>query len=238
MKSQDKKSPQPQLAIFGKPRTGTGTLFEFFKEELGLEMLHEPFHPGKWPDPYDIRVELEQIYSKHNGIKHLHAHVDQEKNLALINYLFEHGIRIIHLRRKAEFWSALSEITALKTGFWGCGPERRAEYLKKVAETPVDIGLLRWLVDHYTNMNALYDSTLAEKAFTVQYDDLYNVTPEKQLIVLKKLIEFTGVIPPNGWEQLAKIRFRHEAKQNSLEVYRLIPNRAEVETAFGVSLVN
>lgn len=225
----------PKFIIFGNARSGTGTLFYLFND-LGVNIVHEPFHPDKWSDGLDVAIAAQTVYERHDAAKHLYPHLDLDQNLALIDWLLTHDIRVIYLKRRDLFLNAISKALAQTTGMWGTETaEERELYRQKVSAQPLDPDLVRWLLNHATKFEASLDEVMQGPAvFTVYYEDLFGKNKNGTLQMVMELTAFVGLPAIPNLKDVVDTRLAKTPKQTTNDVYALIPNGAELERAFEV----
>ena len=224
-----------KFMVFGNARSGTGTLFYLFSD-LGVNIVHEPFHPDKWPDGLDIETEAQNVYKRHDAAKHLYPHLELEQNLALAQWLLNREIRIIYLKRRNLFLNAVSAALAQTTGMWGTDtPEEREIYRQKVSAQALDPKLVRWIMNHAYEFEASLDEAMqGPSVFPVYYEDLFGQGQNGTVHKVAELTAFVGLPAINDLQEVVFTRLSKTPKQTTQDVYALIPNGAELERAFDV----
>ncbi len=224
-----------KFMIFGNARSGTGTLFYLFGD-LGVNVVHEPFHPDKWPDGLDIEIEAQKVYNCYDAAKHLYSHLELNQNLVLTHWLLRHEFRIIYLKRRNKFLNAVSAALATATGMWGTEtPEEREIYRHKVSADPLDPDLVRWIMNHTAKFEASLDVAMrGPSVFTIYYEDLYGKGKNGTLQTVEELTAFVGLHSINNLKEVVYTRLSKTPKQTTKDVYALIPNGAELEQDFEV----
>ena len=224
-----------KFMIFGNARSGTGTLFELFKD-LGVNIIHEPFHPDKWPDGLDLETEAHKIYNRHDAAKHLYPHLALDQNLAVTQWLLTHDIRVIYLKRRDLFLNAISKALAQTTGMWGTDtPEEREIYRQRVSAKRLDPNLVRWLLNHAYEFEAALDGAMGgPSVFTIYYEDLFGKGKNGTLQMAEELTAFVDLRSIADLNEVVYTRLSKTPKQTTKDVYALIPNGAELEREFDV----
>ncbi len=225
-----------RFAMFCGQRTGSTSIWLFLSAGIGAEILHEPFHPGRFNvDQMDVVAKLESIFREYVGFKHMHEHLPRDANRLLLDYASIEALPVLYLRRRDLTRRAISRELADKTGHWMKEPERQTEYRNLVKSTPLNIDVISKRLERDVEDEAVYSDMLGRvNSLDVFYEDVFaqdTATKKRSLDELcrhighplteemqKHIEEYTGV----DWHQ------------NPEEIFRLIPNWSQIQGHFNV----
>lgn len=205
-------------------------------------MAIEPFHPGfpdwnpgekKYSDlitnETTMNSALDELFDKYTAIKVLDYQFEKEIYEVMLKRT---DLKILFLTRKSLVAMALSSRVAEQTKEY---QKTNKTHLYENLE-PVDIGKMEKEIEYIGRTNSYYRRFLDEHRsndhLDLCYEDLYSEDLEQNKNTLKPICDFLGISMPSD-EAIKKHMTPSEAKINYGDIYKKIPNYAEISERFG-----
>jgi LPS sulfotransferase NodH len=226
------------FAIFANVRSGSSTLYAFFRS-FGIDMAFEPFGPPRRDGIRDVRAELARIFRTRDAIKHVYPEVTPLENFELIDFLVRGGHKVIYLKRRNLVLNAVSRVLARSTGVWLPTSDRdRRDYFDRATASALDIGDIKWCVDQTRIWEAFYNARLrGDNVLGLYYEDLFEAPDSEVASTVSMMLNFLGMQAPCDLERVVSEHFDRTLRQTFDDIYQRIPNKRQIEEAFGVKLV-
>ena len=226
-------------------RSGSTSLARVLNESKDVKLAIEPFNPNytNWyPDEpnYSTRVNDEEtldevtdeLFGRFTAIKTL--------NYQLGTGLYEHlmkrpDIKVILLYRKNVISSVLSAEISKQTGAWH--KEDLNETAKKSNKNlkPISLELISKNIEFISSQHEELINFLQKhkvnKYLDLYYEDLYSEDSNKNIQTITQICKFLNVTVPDK-KFIDKYMKISNAKVNSQEQYRMIPNYDEINRTF------
>lgn len=235
-----------RLVLFGHTRSGSTSLSRMLAAHPRLRILEEPFnegfadsHPGERDylslirDVPSLDEQLAHIFATHNGIKVLDYQVEES---LYAHMLARPDLTILFLRRRNALQACVSAFMAGQTGLWHRWDADRplTDYYGALQPLPIDqIALYLRIGKHDMD---LFESVVTNRPagtwLKLVYEDLYLGPPEQRAAQVMRIWDFLGLdpLPP---EVTQRYLDPAEAKLNSAETYRRVPNAQEINARLG-----
>lgn len=227
-----------KFVIFASPRTGSTSLAKVLAESPDVNMAIEPFHEKytEWhpnepnylsmvKDVQTMNHAVDMIFDKHTAIKVLGYQLEPEIYFELLR---REELKILHLKRRSLWDSAISTAVAHQVGEWHKqGDQSVYENLK-----PIDPKEIEEWIDYARDLNEEYGNFLKQNRegeyLEIFYEDLYSDDFNENKKKLKIICEFLGIELPRD-EAIRKHMMPSIAKINYEDVYKKIPNYEELK---------
>lgn len=238
-----------RFVLLAHARSGSTTLSKVLSLHPQVSMIHEPFNPerdrwGKFNyasesrDSAALAASLEEIWTHHQGIKHLDTQLDQAGNEQLL--ASAHKVLLLHRQNLLE--AALSEWLAIHSGSWNLD----REVLLRSTIPSLDSAWVLRLISQRTQRLEGHRQFLQSANIPyleVTYEELYSpsLSWDERRGSLLKVFQFLALPVPQArlWEEVEKL-LSPDQKLNNQETHRLIPNLEavlqQVEERIGVRL--
>jgi LPS sulfotransferase NodH len=234
-----------KFIILAIARSGSTSLARTLNESKEVKLAIEPFNPDyiKWNpnEPnYSERVNdletldevADELFDRFTAIKTLDYQLDTE--------MYEHlmsrpKLKVILLYRKNVLESVLSAEISKQTGAW-----HKEDLDKSIEESynnlkPVRLDLIREHVDYTESQHKKLVNFLQKNkrgnCIELYYEDLYSEDSDKNRQTITNICDFLDVSVPDK-KSIEKYMKISNAKVNSLEQYRMIPNFDEISRAY------
>ena len=238
----------PRFIIFSLPRSGSTTLAGLLDCHPQIRCVNEPFNPAnrvtcaaRAVDKPSFDAALREIWAEGNGIKHVWDFGLQISSTQRLQdrELLTSGAKVILLNRRNRLRRLVSVEISNQSGAW-VSTSRARERNRSVAFKDLDIDTLQWALEAQNAAAAEHRSLLEHSGrefIECWYEDLFGEakTARECMERLAEILSFLGLAMLDAKaraaaESLFDPRF---GKVNSAEIYRRIPNIAEVERRLG-----
>jgi len=230
------EAPEKAFAMFCGQRTGSTNLWLLLKAVTGIEIVHEPFAPGRFDvKQTDVVSALKGLYQDCLAIKHMHEHLPRKENEQVLCYFNATDLPVLYLRRRDPVRRAVSRALAELTGQWMKDPEKQTEYRNSVASTPLNIGSIKRRLATDLEDEAIYSGLLSgENALHVFYEDVFTGGADAKRKSLEELfLHISYPLPADADSHIKEFTGIHW-HQNPDEICRLVPNWKEVQKHFSL----
>jgi LPS sulfotransferase NodH len=231
-----------KFAVFHYGRSGSTSLCRFFAA-IGIDIVaDEIFHPGlgvygeRSPD-FNMTTAMDEIYAKHDAVKHNHPTTSRSENDAFIAYHRERDYRVLYLRRTDHLMMAISEAVARGSGMWHAyDDEEKKKYASCTDGVSLDLDKVRQYMEYSKEMDDRYAPILSNGfAMPLAYESIFNRPAPKIAESIRRILDF---IEWSGSDVATHVE-NHLAPKHKMitaSVLNRINNIQAIEKAFGVDL--
>lgn len=176
---------------------------------------------------------LDKLYEKAVGVKHVFSSVPNAiVNAQLINYVASHNIKVIFLRRRNIFDSAVSSVLACQHGFWGWRENVR-DILDNFKYEPIDINLVLETAEAMYNARCAAElevpqKVIKENLLSFYYEDLYSTDRDERHKNFDAICDFIELDRSDLLEDVVCWQFLNDNKQNKNSNLSRVSNYKEI----------
>lgn len=183
-------------------------------------------------DPARCVDYLQQLYAEFTGLKHVWSCVSRAANRNILDWCFEHGIKVIYQSRRNLARATISRHLAEQSQIWQMGEQLEQREAWQAAQfEPVDVNALRNLLDKRALEHDYFRAYLAGRPhFDVIYEDLYLAPRAERESLVRGLCGFISLpVAALPAEALENWIYRGARRQSTRDTLRRIPNYDELE---------
>ena len=233
-----------KFVIFANARSGSTSLAKLLGSSEDVQMSIEPFHPSysDWnpgernyaefiDSAQKMNTALEEIFEKYSAIKVLQHQFSKEIYFQMLK---TKDLKILFLTRDNLIELAISRLVAGQTSIWQKEDLKENEIFTKL--TPIDLDEIQEMIEYISELVEIYTKFLKENRegeyLHLKYESLYSSDMEQNMSRIAEICEFLGVKLPSR-VNIEKYMLPSNAKINYANVYKNIPNLAQIEARFG-----
>jgi hypothetical protein len=239
------------FVIFSMPRCGSTTLMRALNCHPAVQCALEPFTPSDAQNTprngiatiAELRGELQEIWRKHNGIKHVWNWSGWPFPNPRLNrrLLLNEGLTVIFLTRRNELRRLVSTEVSLQTGIWSTFTDSERRQVRSFSFEPLSVEKLRRELDAFALCSQSFRQAMRDLAVRVlylHYEDLFGegVTLLQNINLLEFVLDFVGLTAsadPQTRSRLARVLDPGNSQLNDLSTYSRIPNAHDIERQLG-----
>ena len=238
--------------IWTMRRTGGTSFANLLELVTESKVEHEPFN---WERTFgfitkefqtknlDIQYLEENLqdycFSKNQCIKHCYEVVGDSFNQHLIEAFAQENYKHIVLIRRNELLRLISLYTAKQTNVWGKHGSEKVYEAYKEGKHSLRAYDTTEMKSHWIScqeQTSLIRTLLGEHKIDfaeLYYEDLYSGTYEERVAKFKEVFDYLETPTKDIENKLTEGKYLFmKAKQNTDQLYRLIPNLEEIKEAF------